>query len=251
MQSRMYETTFTLAARDVDFTGRLRPSAIFMRMQEDGEVHANALGFGREALLSRGLIFVLFRAQLEVRQYPVLGEAVVHRTWPGKSNRFFCPRYHTFSRPDGAPLAAVNTLWVVIDLESRAMRSPLTSGLSMPDTSDLTPPLPTPDHVAQLDGPARMRAHTAAYSDLDVNGHVNNARYIDWICDSLGAPLLRTHALTSLLVNYSREIRPDTPTQLYLRGDDQAFSFLACGEGDERFFEASGTLTPWKDDRRF
>ena len=44
MQSRMYETTFTLAARDVDFTGRLRPSAIFMRMQEDGEVHANALG---------------------------------------------------------------------------------------------------------------------------------------------------------------------------------------------------------------
>ena len=37
MQSRMYETTFTLAARDVDFTGRLRPSAIFMRMQEDGD----------------------------------------------------------------------------------------------------------------------------------------------------------------------------------------------------------------------
>lgn len=246
-----YETSFSLTARDVDFMGRFRPGAIFTRMQEDGEIHAHALGFGREALLARGLIFVLVRAQLQMDDYPVMGETVVHRTWPGKSNRFFCPRYHTFGRPDGSPFGAVSTLWAVVDMESRAVRSPLTSGIAMPDTGALTPPLSTPERVEQLPCAAVTRAHVAAYSDLDVNGHVNNARYIDWICDSLPVETLRTRALRSLLVNYAKEIKPQTQTILSLRVREDDFSFLAQDEDEQRFFEAGGSFMSWTDGRRF
>ena len=246
-----YETGFELTARDVDFAGRFRPSAVFTRMQEDGEVHAHALGFGREALLARGLIFVLFRAQLRMSSYPVMGERVVHRTWPGQSSRFFCPRYHTFSSPDGAALGAASTLWAVVELESRAMRSPLKAGISMPDTSALTPPLAAPEHVEQLGGPAQLRRHVAAYSDLDVNSHVNNARYIDWICDSLPVGLHSTHALNTLLVNYAKEIRPQTEVSLGVIQSDGQFSFSAQDAQGQRFFEASGSFIPWTDGRRF
>jgi acyl-ACP thioesterase len=49
------------------------------------------------------------------------------------------------------------------------------------------------------------------YSDVDINQHVNSARYIGWLLDSYPREFYQNHALRSLEVNYLAETRwPDS-----------------------------------------
>ena len=241
---KTYTQTLTLQTRDVDLNERWRPGAIFLNMQEVGTAHAELLGFGRSMTLRQNLVFVLVRSRLEMTEYPKMGETVVSTTWPGKANRFFCPRYHTFTRPDGPPLGCASTLWVLIDVTTRQIVSPLKANLPFPDTSDLLPPCTAPDKAAQLeDAVAEARAYTSVYTDIDINGHVNNTRYVDWLCDSLGVPALTDASIASMVINYEKEIRPGAALTLTLRRQNERFSFLVEDE-NTRYCEIEGGLCP-------
>jgi acyl-ACP thioesterase len=61
--------------------------------------------------------------------------------------------------------------------------------------------LPTPQTAAAA------LTTTVRYSDIDVNHHVNSARYIGWLLDSYPAEFHRDHTLTTLEVNYLGETR--------------------------------------------
>lgn len=228
---KVYTEAFTLRTRDVDFMERWRADAILTAMQEVGTTQAELLGFGRDALLAHNLVFVLVRTLLEMKEYPHLNDTVLLKTWPGTSNRFFCPRHHTFHRPDGTPLGAAHTLWSLIDVSTRRVVSPLKSAIVFPDTSDMSPPCSVPAKVVQLVAPALECAYKPLYSDLDLNGHVNNTRYVTWLCDQLGSDALKENTIGRLLINYNKEILPATPLQLSTRTQDKNFSFLVQSDG--------------------
>ncbi|KAK7281375.1 hypothetical protein RIF29_09318 [Crotalaria pallida] len=43
------------------------------------------------------------------------------------------------------------------------------------------------------------------WSDLDVNQHVNNVKYIDWILESVPVSIMESHELSSMTLEYRRE----------------------------------------------
>ena len=73
-----------------------------------------------------------------------------------------------------------------------------------------------PDRMAVGEDPAKLATDGAGpvqlttavrYSDLDVNSHVNSARYIRWLLDSYGLDFHRSHSLRRLEINYVSETR--------------------------------------------
>ncbi len=55
--------------------------------------------------------------------------------------------------------------------------------------------------------PRRRAERRAGYSDIDYNGHVNNARYVQWIQDILPMEPLLNAASLRLDINYLAELR--------------------------------------------
>lgn len=51
------------------------------------------------------------------------------------------------------------------------------------------------------------------WSDLDVNQHVNNVKYIGWILESAPLPILESHELSSMTLEYRRECGRDSVLQ--------------------------------------
>ena len=242
---------FTLGANDVDFLGRWRPSAILGAMQDGATDHAETLGFGRDTLLAREQIWILSRTHLQMLTYPMMDEPVVLRTWPGVTNRFFFPRHYLFERPDGTRLGAASSLWLVLDLQARAVIPPAKFTFEMPDTADIPAPLPTPARVAHLESPARTTERTPVYTDLDVNGHVNNTRYADWVCNDLPLDWHRDHCIENLLLNYTKEILPGQTIRCALAMEDDRFTVIGQAPDDGPvFFEAGGSWMPWHTTRR-
>ena len=56
------------------------------------------------------------------------------------------------------------------------------------------------------DGLTSAGEWTARYSQCDLNGHLNNAFYLDLVCDALPLEVMRKGPVTFASINYHREI---------------------------------------------
>ena len=230
-----------LLSRDCDLGGLWRPSAILTAMQETAGAHSHILGCGRETLVEQGIVWVLTRCEVRMDREARMGETVSIETFPMPLRRWFFPRYFVFRDAAGAALGAAGTLWVLFDLEKRCMVAPGDVAGAIPDNSDLTPPLGVPGPVPRLTGETAASARTPVYSELDVNGHVNNARYADWLCDALGLETMREMRVRDMRLSYAAEIRPGQEMDLTLVRDGLAFHLTGAHEGKVHF-EIGGEL---------
>ena len=117
---------------------------------------------------------------------------------------------------EGQPVGSAATLYVQLDLTTRRMVKPWLGGNDQLDC-ELEPPLPLPGAIPTLEAPTTTLERVARYSDLDVNGHVNNTRYLDWFCDCFDTEYHRAWALKDVLIHYNREIRPEEQAELNLQ----------------------------------
>ncbi len=227
------EQTRTLDARDVDANAEWRISEIFTAMQEAGAAQCEEYNLGVLALREQNLAWVVTRAYLRMERTPGLGETVTVRTWPKPPKHAFFPRYYQFFA-GGRAVGCASMLYAQLDLTARRMVKPWLGG-NDELTCDLEPPLPLPGNVPVLDAEPETLTRTACYSDLDINGHVNNARYLDWFCDCFPMERHRNWRLCDVVVHYDREITAGETAALSLRREE-ARSVLkgACG-GDACF----------------
>ena len=240
--NRIHTETFTVRATDCDVNKRMRPAALFVAMQEAGQSHAQELGFGYDPLMAKGLFFVLARIHVHIDRAPRCGETVIHTTWPGVNNRFFCPRFHTFTLEDGTLLASAGALWVMLDSNQRKIVTPKTADLPFPDNSDIPAPIDLPTRLPHQSDAGITQCYTPVYSDYDINGHVNNTRYIAWLCDMLSSDVLNHEIITDLTAGYEKEIRTNDPLNITLARDGESFTFLVASQQGDKHFAAGGTL---------
>lgn len=210
-----WETTRVLTAEDVDVNSRWRASSIFLAMQEAASAQCEPYGLGLADMRAQGLAWVLARARLSMACLPQLGQAVTLRTWPKPAQHLFFPRYYRFS-VDGREVGTASFLYVQLDIATRRMAKPWLGGNEQL-TCDSEPALPTPGNIPVLAAPAQTLTRAARYSDLDVNGHVNNTRYLDWFCDCFGSAHHAAWRLSEVLIHYNREIRAEETATLALQ----------------------------------
>ena len=231
-----------LLSRDCDLGGLWKPSAILTAMQETAGMHSHILGCGRETLVQKGFVWVLTRCEVQMEKEARMGSRLSIETFPMPLRRWFFPRYFVFRDEEGAQVGAAGTLWVLFDLEKRCMVAPGDVAGAIPDNSDLTPPLGVPGPVPRLTtGGTLESARTPVYSELDVNGHVNNARYADWLCDALGLQVMREYRVKTMRLSYAAEIRPGQAMELRLTRDGLAYHLTGAHEG-KTHFEIGGEL---------
>ncbi len=238
---KSYEETFTLPMRDCDLNGRWRPSAILASMQDSAGAHSKLLGCGREELLEKNTVWVLSRCELRMERYPAWNETITIQTFPMPTRMYFFPRYFVFTDGDGEVIGRAGTLWLLLDLRTRHMLPPGDVARLIPDNRDLTVPMNLPATVGQLQGQEQVWEYTPVYTDLDVNGHVNNTRYADWLCNHLGIDRMTAYEPESIVLNYNQEIRANDRVVLRRILRDQEYRFI--GYIDEKTaFEIGGRL---------
>ena len=131
------------------------------------------------------------------------------RTWPrGFQQKIFFIRDFYILDQSGRKVAAASSAWLLIDVQKRRMlvpekldgRLPLNDGLRALD-EDL-------ERLVMPKDLAEKRTVQADYSMVDIMGHVNNTRYVDWVMDCFPFEHHRSHRLAWLQVNYNSEVLP-------------------------------------------
>ena len=239
---KTFTERFVVRGGECDLFRRMRMDAVFMAMQEGGERHAKLLGVGYDAMIAQGFFFVLSRTHVKIDRLPMCGETVVHTTWPGNSNKFFCPRFHIFTLEDGTPLLSAGALWVLLDTVNRRIVSPTKVLLGFPDNSDIPEPVSLPSRLPKACEDPVYVTRTPVFSEFDINGHVNNTKYVSWIMDALGRDALTDAHVCDLTVSYEKEIREAVPMTLALSRAGDQFTFQVHSEEGTKHFFACGEL---------
>lgn len=146
----------------------------------------------------------------------------------------------------GETIAAATSAWLLVDLEKRSLVKP---DPSMLDRLPANPGrLALDEQIDRITLPDNLEEHLkmdASYSTVDLIGHVNNARYVEWAADCFPLDWYRDHRLNTLQINYAGEVKPGE--QVSIRAARQeGFTWLVAGENlsnGTRAFEMEWT---WK-----
>ena len=239
---KSYTYDLTIGTAQMDLCSRWRPSSLLESLQESASLNSNALGCGRQDLLRKNMVWVLIRIEVCMDAYPVLGDRVRVLTYPKPQRHGMYPRYFVLSDPQtGRVFGRASSLWTLLDLTTRrAVNAQWVADTILPNP-ELEPCLPLPGAVQELEAEPVCSIQVPQYAELDANSHVNNVRYLDWCCNTLGIPTMRESELAHFTVHYHHEIVPGQTIRTELRRDGMSFSFAGY-EGETCHFAIQGGL---------
>jgi acyl-ACP thioesterase len=199
----------------VDRSDRLTLFAAFDLFQEAAINHAADLGVGRDDLARTRQLWVLSRMTVLMERRPAYGETVTVRSWPLGADRLFAVRDYDIRDGGGASVVRGRSGWLVLDLDKRRPLRVQQVVASLPLNEGINA---LPGGAGGLDSrPDLVNAgeRRAVFSDIDYNGHVNNARYIQWIQDLAEMEALEKADVLRLDVNYLGEVKYGEAVRLW------------------------------------
>ncbi|XP_040379499.1 palmitoyl-acyl carrier protein thioesterase, chloroplastic-like [Oryza brachyantha] len=187
-------------------------------------------GFGATHGMARNnLIWVVSRMHVQVDHYPIWGEVLDIDTWVGSSGKNGMRRdWLIRSRSSGADFVRATSTWVMMNKatrrlskmpeEVRAEISPwFTDRHAIQDQEEAT------DKIIKLDANATYVDSDLKprRSDLDMNHHVNNVKYVRWMLETLPDQFLQQHQLSSIVLEYRKECGSSDVVQSICQPDEE------------------------------
>jgi acyl-ACP thioesterase len=203
----IWQETFPLRFGNIDQSDRLTLASTFDFFQEVATSHAENLGVGREIMAQAGQGWVLSRISVFLERRPQWGETITIRTWPRGWDRLFAVRDYDIRDASDKPLARGRSNWLILDIEKRRPLRPQAVMENLPRNEGRDALPGGAGAVDAREDLVKAGERQARYSDIDFNGHVNNARYIQWIQDVTDPELLQKANQMRLDINYLSEIR--------------------------------------------
>ncbi|MFI3280718.1 MAG: thioesterase [Rikenellaceae bacterium] len=206
------EQTFEVQSFEVDARGYMKPSAIMNICQEAAYLHSAKLGFSYHGLKQLNLAWVLAMARGEIYSCPKWLDKVTVRTWHKGLSGIFAVREFSFrdARTDREMLY-ITTSWLIINISTRHIQRADRINLDGLEYRLLThyqgTMRPDAKKIEEPEESAILGEHIVRYSDIDLNQHTNNAKYLDWACDFSELQNSGEYRLKEFTINFFRETK--------------------------------------------
>jgi acyl-ACP thioesterase len=211
MESLQFEKEYRVHVYETGPDGKLNLYSLFNYLQDIASVHAVKLGFGRDDLMRDNRFWVLSRMYSEIQEWPLWEETIIVKTWPNGTDKLFALRNYEVRFPDGKHIASGTSSWLILDQTTKRVQRP-DSILSQYNANLHTERSPIRYALklepASEDGTTSL-SFRVKVSDLDVNLHTNNVRYLKWVSDNYDLDFVMKHVPQSAEINYLAESHYD------------------------------------------
>jgi len=235
--SNVFREIYQIRSYEVDCRNRLSILAVFSFMQEAASKHAAALGVSIHQLRSENFTWLLSRLKIKIAAHPGWNDRIQVSTWPSGTQQLFALRDFEINDSAGQIIAAAVSAWLVIDLQKRrpVRIAPFVERLKPIEGSHILPD--RLDKLAALGQHDHERNFAVRYSDLDINQHVNNVSFVQWVVEGVPSAVLTNAVPAEVEINFLAEA-------FY---DDQILATCHCADTNHTEFLHS--LTRRQDGR--
>ncbi len=210
--NNLWQKQFTLRAGDFDKYDRIKPSAVLDLFQDAAGQHAEEIGLGFTSMIERGFLWVLVRVKFEIIDAPSRYQDIIVKTWPLKPHRLNYRREYCIEDKNGKALIIGSSEWVIIDSKERKL-------LAVPDLYPFDSFREDTMFEGKLSKVHDFETNEAShivnvgFSDLDINNHVNNTKYANYILDAVNPQT--DDILKDFQIDYRKEVTLGTTLNIH------------------------------------
>ena len=195
--------TFTVQPFEVDYKGNIAFPLLVNNLLNVASHHANKRGFGVAKLNQGNRTWVLSRIAIELYAPPRIADSFQIETWIESVMRTFTFRNFAIKKLDGKPIGYARTIWAMIDQSSRRPINLTGMGIEKFICNRDCPI----EKISKISDASTSIADefVVKYSDIDLNRHLNSAKYIEHILNSLSKKELIENDIRRMEVEYIEE----------------------------------------------
>lgn len=200
---------------EVDFNAKLRLDNIFNIMQNEALKHSEKIGVGFKSYMKKNQTWVLTWAKIKIIEYPTFEDEIEVNTWLKRTFKLYTLRDFAFYDKNGNNIINASTGWLLLNISNlRPLRLE-----NIPDTvvflENRNAINELPDKIS-INKELKIRFEkTVFYSDLDMNFHVNNSRYIEYILNSFPIDDFRNKEIKEITLYFISDARINESIQVY------------------------------------
>lgn len=210
----------TVEICDCDYQGHYRLNHLFNRFAQIATTDAQKRGLWNDDMHGR-YGWVVSKQTLKLYSPIYVNDHIQLSTFIDNGTHVSFPRYYLIEK-DGKVIGQCSSLWTLIDIEKRRIVAPKRIGIEVDEVHY--------DHDMELPQTIKnnLKMHFVCqrqvlYSDVDINQHMNNTRYIEWAFDILDYHLHEKSYIKEISINYRKEIPPLTCVDLYLASNKNRY----------------------------
>ena len=209
---------------------RLSYESIFRIFEDAATLDAEQIGYDFGKVGQRGMLWVYTRVYVHFYEMPKYLHKASFETRSGAKKAFIFPRFGRLYDENGKIAADLSSYWCLMDAASRkAVLHPTLECVDQTDGTECPPPGKVVVKDAKL-----LSSHVVTFSDLDLNNHLNNVRYVEMVLSLQPSSFYEKYALEEMLISYEAEIHEGETVDLYA---DQDFTYVRGVVGDHQCFE--------------
>ncbi len=196
-----YSKALPVQFSETNFRLKLKLYALVNKMQEASSLHAEALGMGYEVLASHNLGWIISRYKINMIRYPTWEENITIETWPSGMDRLFAMRRFKIYDEDKQHIGSIYCAYILVNSETERIQR----------MRELPVPLPVIEDKEEAEELEKFKmpphlvncfTRQVHYTDVDLNKHMNNAYYVQWVEDCFPIETYKNQQIKELQVNF-------------------------------------------------
>ncbi|MEW4354061.1 acyl-ACP thioesterase domain-containing protein [Streptococcus pneumoniae] len=192
-----------------DVNGHIKIPQLILLSLQVSEMQSEYLGISDQDLLEKHqLVWIVTDYEMTIHRLPAFGDQIRIETEALSYNRLFCYRRFTIFDQEGQILVEMLASFVMMNKETRKVH-PVDGELIAPYQSEFNKKvIRGPKYPKLEDG--EQKDFQVRFYDLDMNGHVNNSKYLDWVFEAMGVEFLCEYVPRKINLKYVKEVRSDS-----------------------------------------
>lgn len=191
-----------------DINGFIKVPQLLLLSLEVASNQSQSLGIGDKDLFEKHhLVWIVTDYDIQIQGLPSFDDEIIIETEALSYNRLFCYRRFSIFDQKGNSLVEMLATFVLMDQTTRKAQA-VDPELVAPYESSFSKKIYRGPRYSPLKNPSSQDFQVRFY-DLDMNGHVNNSKYLDWIFEVMGTTFLKDHIPEQIHLKYVREVRAD------------------------------------------
>ncbi len=203
MSDLVFEKTYDVNSINININKRLGLFGMLGILQDTGAIHAEHLGFGLEDMIKKNSFWVITQQKLKMQHWPKWQDQVLIKTWPRRIQGLKAYRDYQIFLEDKLIGECVGT-FMVLDGTTRRPVQPQLDGVHFAEGRELDL---FPEKIDVPKGIELQSKIKVRNSDLDMNNHVNNTKYSQWILDTIAIDYHRQYSVNEFDINFISEAR--------------------------------------------
>lgn len=185
-------------------------------------------GASRQVLNEKGYIQMVSRSSIHINRLPAENETISITVREEKPEGFQFMRYYEFKTTDGELLIQGKSLWVTVNPETRAVVSPANFEYLIKSEVQ-TPFEKKPGKIKMPEDLQLLDKQKILLSHLDPNGHLTNAKYINFAIDYLPDEYQQKE-ISDFRLNFCKEMKKGEIMYIYGAFDDENKKITIVGK---------------------